>query len=62
MFDIRLLNNLFIPFLTLFVSLTELKIFLHISYLNLFISLIKLKEHPLKEQMSSFKIDKIAYL
>ena len=46
MFGIPLLNNLFISFLNLLISLIELKTLLNnlsISYLNLFISLIKLK-------------------
>ena len=46
MFGILLLNNLFISFLNLLISLIELKTLLNnlfISYLNLFISLIKLK-------------------
>ena len=44
--DISLRDNLFIPFLNLLISLTELKALLNnlfISYLDLFISLIKLK-------------------
>ena len=46
MFGIPLINNLFISFLNLLISLIELKTLLNnlfISYLNLFISLIKLK-------------------
>ena len=46
MFGILLLNNLFISFLNLLISLIELKTLLNnlfIFYLNLFISLIKLK-------------------
>ena len=46
MFGIPLLNNLFISFLNLLISLIELKTLLNnlfISYLNLFISLVKLK-------------------
>ena len=46
MFDIPLLNNLFISFHKLFISLIELKTFLNnlfIYYLNVFTSLIELK-------------------
>ena len=48
MFDIPLLNNLFISFLNLFISLTELK--------NIHL------EHPLKEHRYKMKIDNIIYL
>ena len=47
MFDISLLNNLFISFLNLFISLIELK--------NLH------KKHLLQEHRGKLKIDKITY-
>ena len=50
--DIPLPNNLFIPYLNVFIPLLNN---LFISFLNLFICLIE--EHPLKEHRCKFKIE-----
>ena len=62
MFGIPLINNLFISFLNLLISLIELKTLLNnlfISYLNLFISLIKLKNIHQKNMFLLKELSKV---